>query len=90
MLLGDEMAVIRQGGSNPYTGKVMTTQGLKDHRAPVCTNCRQRKEGQLYTVNANGQIVCADCSGSYGIGILKGVCDEDECTCDRTDPACGE
>ena len=84
------MAVIKQGGSNPYTGKVMTSQGYKEHRAPVCTNCRQRKEGQLYTQNANGQIVCADCSGSYGEGILRGVCDEDECHCDRTDPACGD
>ena len=58
------MAVIKQGGGNPYAGKVMTTQGYKEHRAPVCTNCRQRKDGQLYTVNANGQIVCADCSGN--------------------------
>ena len=84
------MAVIKQGGSNPYSGKVMTTQGYKEHRAPVCTSCRQRKEGQLYTVNANGQTVCADCSGRYGEGVLKGVCSEDECACDRTDPACGD
>lgn len=84
------MAVIRQGGNDPYGGKVMTTQGYKEQRPPVCTNCRQRKVGQLYTTNANGQIVCADCSGSYGEGILRGVCSEGECACDAGDPACGD
>lgn len=83
------MAVIKAGGSNPYAGKVMTTQGYKDHRAPVCTSCRQRKEG-LYTMNANGQIICADCAGKKAEGVLTGVCSTDECPCDNTDPACAE
>lgn len=64
------MAVIKQGGTNPYPGQVNTTQGMKEKRPPVCPLCRERKDG-LYTMNANGQIVCAACSGRFGRGVLE-------------------
>ena len=65
------MVVIKQGGSNPYAGQVNTTMGMRDSRAPVCWICHERKTGQLYTFNSNGQLVCADCSGSFGRGVLR-------------------
>lgn len=74
------MAVIRQTGSNPYAGKVMTSNGLKDRRPPVCTKCRERREG-LYTLDVNGSLVCGVCSGSMGDGILRGKCDPETCAC---------
>lgn len=85
------MAVIRQG-ANPNAGRITTTMGMREPRPPVCNSCRKRKEGQLYTVNANGQVVCADCSGSFGEGVLRGVCDPETCDCGEnhdgpTDPA---
>jgi hypothetical protein len=83
------MAVIKQGGQNPYAGQVMTTKGYMMPRPPVCTNCRERKEG-LYTRDANGQLVCADCSGSFGAGVLKGICSEYDCACGGDCPDNGE
>ncbi|HSE46751.1 MAG TPA: hypothetical protein VLA89_15625 [Gemmatimonadales bacterium] len=74
------MAVIKQGGSNPYQGKVMTTMGYKDPRPLLCFVCGQRKEG-LFTINANGQQICSDCAGPKNAGALKGVCCEGECAC---------
>lgn len=84
------MAVVRQGG-NPNVGKVMTTTGLKEARPPVCTNCRERRPG-LYTLDANGSLVCGQCSGSFGEGILRDKCDPDTCACgaetaDESDPS---
>lgn len=63
------MAVIRQGGNNPHSGKVNTTMGLYEPRPPLCEKCHERKD-QLYTKNVNGQTVCADCAGSAGRGVL--------------------
>ena len=83
------MAVLKQGGSNPYSGQVMTTMGYMKPRPPVCTKCRERKE-QLYTRDANGQLVCADCAGSMGIGVLKGVCVNGDCPCGADCPENGE
>ncbi len=65
------MPLIKQGGTNPYTGQTLTTTGYKNHRPPVCTKCRERKEDELYTFDANGQLVCASCSGNYGRGVLR-------------------
>lgn len=83
------MAIVRQGGY-PTGQSVMTTMGLRSPRPPVCTNCRERKSGQLYTVDPNGQVVCADCSGSAGEGVLRGSCDPENCACgaknDEADP----
>lgn len=75
------MAIIKQGGSNPNSGKVTTTMGIREPRAPICEVCGERKTGQLYTINANGQKTCADCSGRVGEGVLKGVCDPENCAC---------
>jgi hypothetical protein len=64
------MAVVKQGGSNPYAGSVNTTMGMRSRRPPECALCRERKDAELYTVNANGQVVCSKCSGSLGRGVL--------------------
>lgn len=61
------MAIIKQGGD--AAGQVMTTMGPREPRFAVCPLCRERKSG-TYTVNANGQVVCGDCSGSLGRGIV--------------------
>lgn len=84
------MSVVHNGGTGE--SRVMTTRGLRKPRPPECTVCRLRKEGQLYTVNPNGQLVCADCSGTYGEGVLRQeCCDGDSCPCgvkrDEPDPA---
>lgn len=84
------MALVKHGGHGASTANVMTTMGLRAPRPPVCTSCRERKVGQLYTTNANGQVVCGDCSGSVGRDVLRGVCDPENCACgdqnDETDP----
>ena len=63
------MALIKQGGEDPNAGKVMTTMGLREYRPAICPLCRERKPG-TYTVNDNGQVVCGDCSGARGAGIV--------------------
>lgn len=77
------MAIVKQGGSNPYHGKVMTTMGYRDPRAPLCMQCGEYKNGQLYTVNGYGQAICADCAGPKNAPVLKGHCDPDDCACGR-------
>ena len=74
------MAIIKQGGSDPYKGKVMTTMGYRAPRPPLCLVCGERKEGQLYTINANGQQVCADCASPKDRVVLTG-CDPENCAC---------
>lgn len=61
------MALIKQGGD--ASDQIMTTMGLRKYRAAICPLCHERKPG-TYTVNVNGQVVCADCSGDYGRGIV--------------------
>ena len=86
------MALVKQGGGNPNAGKVVTTMGLREPRPPVCEKCKERKN-QLYTRNANGQIVCADCAGSFGKGVLVATgCEDEDCACgkvcdDERDPS---
>lgn len=65
------MAVIHQGGSNPNAGKVTTTMGLREKRAPVCNKCRERKDGQIYSRDPNGNFVCEDCANSRQRAMLK-------------------
>jgi hypothetical protein len=64
------MPLVKQGGENPYSGQVTTTMGMRKSKAPLCVNCRQRKEGELYTLSPNGQELCPDCAGSMGRGVL--------------------
>lgn len=64
------MAIKKTGGSNPNAGQVTTTMGMRASRPPLCLRCGLRKEGQLYTINANGQQVCADCAGGSNLAIL--------------------
>lgn len=64
------MPLIKQGGSDPYSGQDFTTTGYKAHRPPVCMKCGERKKG-LYSINVNGQLVCADCMGRAGEGVLS-------------------
>lgn len=75
------MAIKRQGGQDPNRGQVMTTMGYRAPRPPLCMRCGQRREGQLYTVNANGQEVCADCASPSSRDLLKGTCDPETCPC---------
>lgn len=81
------MAVIKQGGSNPYAGKVMTTMGYKEPRPMLCYVCGQRKDGN-FTVNANGQPMCPDCAGPKNAGALTGTCDPENCACGQPDDSC--
>ncbi len=75
------MSVVKQGGSNPYGAKVTTSMGLREPRAPLCTKCRERKNGMLYTLDANNQLICADCAGPGALGVLKSDCDPENCAC---------
>ena len=87
------MPVIKQGGSNPHAGKVMTTRGFRDLSTRLCYQCGQYKPDDLFTINANGQAVCPDCAGPKSIGVLRQECsDPDTCACgkvtlDERDPA---
>lgn len=63
------MALKKEGGSNPYAGQEWTSTGPKGRRPKECWKCRERKDG-LMTVDPNGQLICAECSGAYGRGIL--------------------
>lgn len=78
------MAIVKQGGSNPYAGKVMTSMGYRDPRPPMCMQCGQRKDG-LYTVNANGKEVCPDCASPRDRELLKGTCDPENCACGKVE-----
>lgn len=71
------MAIIRQGGGNPHSGKVMTTMGLKDMDKRLCYQCGEKKPDDLFTVNANGQVVCPQCAGTKGEGVLTSDGDAD-------------
>jgi len=73
------VAIIKQGGSNPYDGQVMTTQGYKNRRPPRCQSCGGFKEG-LYVQNGYGQFVCPDCAKPSERVILTG-CDPESCAC---------
>lgn len=77
------MAIIKQSGLNPHQGKTMTTAGLREPRAPLCWVCGKRRAGQLYTINPNGQQICADCAGPKAEGVLKGECDPENCACGK-------
>ena len=83
------MAIIKQGGGDPYKGKVMTTMGYREPRPPLCLVCGERKDG-LYTVNGYGQQVCPDCAGEKHRVVLTG-CDGENCacgeSCDEPEPA---
>ena len=65
------MAVIKQGGSNPYEGQVMTTMGYRGPRPPLCQACGHRRENQNYTIDGNGRTVCADCAPERDRDILR-------------------
>ena len=73
------MAIVKQGGSDPYAGKVMTTMGLRDRRGMLCMVCGERKDGN-FTVNGYGQPVCPDCASPKDRIVLTG-CDPETCAC---------
>jgi hypothetical protein len=77
------MAIVKQGGSDPYKGKVMTTMGYRDSRPMLCYVCGERKDGN-FTVNANGQATCPDCAGEKHRLVLTG-CDPESCACGKCD-----
>ena len=80
------MAIRKEGGSNPYAGKVMTTFGYRESRPPLCMKCGQRRPDQIYTINGNGQVTCADCASPQDQAILKGCCDPGNCACGLVEP----
>ena len=61
------MALIKQGGEP--SGTVWTSMGPREPRPALCHLCRERKTG-VFTINVNGQTVCADCGGSSVRGVL--------------------
>lgn len=73
------MAIIKQGGLPSQHRQ--TTMGPRENRAPVCINCRLRKQGEIYVRNANGDFVCAECSSPSDKRALTGICGPD-CTCE--------
>ncbi len=77
------MAIVKNGDTNPYKGKVMTTMGYREARPMLCYVCGLRKEGN-FTVNANGQPACPDCSGEKNRLVLTG-CDAEKCACGGCD-----
>lgn len=84
------MAIIRQGGSDPYAGKVMTTMGIRQKRPMLCMVCGERVDG-LFTINANGKPTCPNCASARDRVVLTG-CDPENCACgepcdDEPDPA---
>jgi hypothetical protein len=50
----------------------ITTRGRIPARDMLCFKCGERKPG-MFTVNANGQQVCPDCSGSQGAGVIRDI-----------------
>ena len=80
------MVIIRQQGIPAReAGQVMTSRGLQAVRPPECNTCRERKAGQIYSRNPNGDFVCEDCASPKDQALLKGTCDPDVCPCGRTD-----
>jgi hypothetical protein len=77
------VSIVKQGGTNPYGAKVTTSMGLREPRAPLCTRCRLRKDGELYTLDANNQLICATCAGPKNHKVLKGTCDPENCPCGK-------
>ena len=75
------MAIIKQGGGNPYAGKVMTTLGYREPRPMLCFVCKERKDG-VFTVDGNNNPMCSDCAGPKHAPALTGVCCEGDCACD--------
>lgn len=51
------MAVLRQNGSTT------TSDGLRKYKPPLCWHCRERREGEIYGLDANGAPICATCRG---------------------------
>lgn len=89
------MAVLKQGGHNPFAGKVMTTTGPKDPDKRLCYGCGLKKPDGLFTMNANGQYVCPDCAGSRSRAALLSVihrtsCEDGLCGCVEREPEDGK
>lgn len=83
------MAIVKQGGSNPYEGKVMTSMGYRDSRPPRCMVCGEFKDG-LYTRNGYGQDVCPDCASPKDRELLTGSCDPESCACGKAEADGGD
>jgi len=80
------MPIRKEGGSNPYVGKVMTTLGYRESRPPLCMQCGERRSDQIYTISGNGQVICADCASPQDRAILKGCCEDGVCACGLVEP----
>jgi hypothetical protein len=55
-----------------------TTDSISGKGTPVpqCAECKQKRPGILYTMNANGQPVCEPCSGRPA-QVIRVITDED-------------
>lgn len=67
------MALVKQTGPNPHAGMVNTTMGMKNRRPPLCWTCRERREGEIYGLTANGQPICETCATKK---VLDTGCEE--------------
>lgn len=74
------MAVIKQGGSNPYAGLMTTSTGMKEF-SRRCMNCGLKKDDDIFTVNANGKAVCSDCASGLNRRVVRADCEDGVCTC---------
>lgn len=83
------MAVIKQGGKNPYAGKVMTTRGPRDPDKRLCMACGELKADGLFTINGYGQAVCPDCASPKQARPLRADCEDGVCTCVDREPEDG-
>ena len=68
------------GLTNQNAPSRMTTMGPREGSAPVCAQCHERKEGQIYFRNVNGDFVCEDCTSPRQKSVL-GACGPD-CKCE--------
>lgn len=80
------MAVIKQGGGDPYKrkGQVMTTMGYREPRAPMCQGCGERKD-DILVQDGNGRFLCSDCASPSDVRVMRGTCDPDSCACGQVE-----
>lgn len=81
------MSVKREGGWNPNAGRITTTMGLRENRAPLCEAISGgHRSSAILVKDANGKMVCPDHAGSMVRGVVTSApgckcADGVPCTC---------